>query len=793
MVSDASLNARTSLVAFKKHITAALLLWTAVVVLSLCIRVASERHQAIELAINEARTSIITDIGFRRWASSHGGVYVPPNEQTPPNIHLKTPDRDVETKNGLRLTLMNPAYMLRQLMQQGYVMRGRITSLKPINPDNAPDPWEALALGRIERGEKEVVEEVQLDGNDAVRVMRPLWVEQGCLKCHGVDGYKLGDLRGGIDVTVKLEHFANATSNQIKQIAFSHAAIFIFVSGLLFFAYVNGRKNIIRQRIAEKNLLITKFSVDHAGDSIYWLTPSGNFSYVNEAACLLLGYQREELLKLKVSDVNPDHPAEMWADHWNDLKAARSLRFPARIRCKDGTLVPVEISANHLGCEGEEFNIAVVRDMREQQAAEHQINKLKDVYAALSHTNKCIIRCQTRGELFNSIVDIAVTYGHFKMAWIGITDKSTKLVNAVASSGDECSYLDGLTISADEESPYGHGPTGQCIQTGVHRVENNFAQSEITTPWHDRALANGFTSSASFPLKNDGVVIGAMTLYSHEIDFFTEDLISLLLEMSMDISFALDRMDLEASHRRQESEMRQMLERLTISNTELERFAYVASHDLQEPLRSIVSFTQLIEKHMKDRFTPDDQENFGFVVSASKRMSLLIQDLLAFSRVSTKGNPFSKVSLSDPCSTAIENLRESIAACGAQIDVGDLPEVFCDEVQMMQVFQNIIGNAVKFRHADRVPCVTICSEQIDGEWIVKIKDNGIGIAPTEQDIFEIFRRLHAGNRYPGSGVGLSICKRIVERHGGRIWVESVPGEGSTFFFTLRGEPIGQAE
>jgi signal transduction histidine kinase len=239
-----------------------------------------------------------------------------------------------------------------------------------------------------------------------------------------------------------------------------------------------------------------------------------------------------------------------------------------------------------------------------------------------------------------------------------------------------------------------------------------------------------------------------------------------------------------------ERELRLAVERLTVSNAELERFAYVASHDLQEPLRSITSFTQLLERRLGDGLTDDNRELFGFVIAAAKRMSLLISDLLAYSRVNTKGVQFNLVSLKSSCESALDNLRETISETQAEIIIEPLPEVFGDAVQLMQLFQNLIGNALKFHRPDTRPQVTVASQRGEDEWVISVADNGIGIEATQQDIFEIFRRLHTTESYPGSGVGLAICKRIVQRHNGRIWFESRAGEGATFHFTLplRAEP-----
>ncbi|OAN52224.1 hypothetical protein A6A04_00565 [Paramagnetospirillum marisnigri] len=233
-----------------------------------------------------------------------------------------------------------------------------------------------------------------------------------------------------------------------------------------------------------------------------------------------------------------------------------------------------------------------------------------------------------------------------------------------------------------------------------------------------------------------------------------------------------------------DQELRQAVEHLTRVNTELERFAYVASHDLQEPLRTLTSFTQLLERRLGGDMDAEAQEYMTFIIDAARRMHTLINDLLAYSRIATEEKGFVPVSMHEACAAAIRNLKSSIDDAGALVTIGELPQVMGDEIQLMQLFQNLIGNAVKFRKPGVTPTVVVETKRDDAEWRISVSDNGIGLSATSQDIFEIFRRLHNPSEYPGTGVGLAICKCIVQRHKGRIWVESEPGQGCTFFFTL---------
>src|SRR5882672_2163192 len=245
-----------------------------------------------------------------------------------------------------------------------------------------------------------------------------------------------------------------------------------------------------------------------------------------------------------------------------------------------------------------------------------------------------------------------------------------------------------------------------------------------------------------------------------------------------------ERKQAEAELKRAHNDLAQKADELQRSNAELEQFAYVASHDLQEPLRMVSSYTQLLGKRYGERFEGDAKEFMHYIVDGAARMKQLIEDLLAYSRVGTKGKEFKPVSVEAPLRKAITNLRAAIEESSAAVTWDPLPTVDADEVQLAQLFQNLMGNALKFR-GQSVPRIHVSAAERDGAWQLSVADNGIGIEPQYfERIFMLFQRLHTMGDYPGTGIGLAICKKVVERHGGRIWVSSTPGEGSQFQFTL---------
>ncbi len=257
----------------------------------------------------------------------------------------------------------------------------------------------------------------------------------------------------------------------------------------------------------------------------------------------------------------------------------------------------------------------------------------------------------------------------------------------------------------------------------------------------------------------------------------SERLLDMLSILAAQVGLFLERV-------RAEDQLRQTSANLQRSNIELQQFAYLASHDLSEPLRMVTSYLQILDQRYGSRLDKQGHGFIGFALDGARRMQALISDLLAYARVEIRGRRFEPTDVEGILSAALDNLKVAIEENRAAIRHEPLPTVRADSVQLTQVFQNLVGNALKF-HGLEPPRIDIGAARRDGEWLFHVRDNGIGIDPKNHDrIFVIFQRLHTRQEYAGTGMGLAICKKIVERHGGRIWVESSPGQGATFFFTL---------
>jgi len=474
-------------------------------------------------------------------------------------------------------------------------------------------------------------------------------------------------------------------------------------------------------------------------------------------------------------------------------------------------------------------NLKLKGEIAERVSAEGKSARLTRLYSVLSMVNEAIVRLRDPQELYERVCRIAVEEGGFVMAWVGTLEAGGTSIAPKAHFGREEGYLAGARISVLESSQRGRGPTGSAIREGKHFICDDFASDERVAPWRDDAISRGYRSSAAFPLIVRGRVNGAISFYSAEPRFFDTEQIQLLTALSADLSLAMESIAADIQRRKAEddlishrerleeiveertrelqdlneklsfevtvrrgaeeaiSQMNTLLEKRAVEleavNKELEAFTYSASHDLQEPLRVVSGYVQLLQKRYKGKLDKDAEEFISFAVDGVRRMQRLISDLLSYSRIG-KIKEFGIVDCEDVLKGTLSDLKTLIDETGATVAHSPLPVLAADCSQMGHLFMNLIGNSIKYRSKEP-PLVRISAERKGGEWLFAFRDNGIGIDPKYfERIFEIFQRLHGKGAHSGSGIGLSICKKVVENHGGRIWVESQPHEGATFYFTI---------
>ncbi len=620
--------------------------WSAVVGVSVVCNLLQIRHEAVLEARAVADATFNKDVVFRRWAAGHGGVYVPATDATPPNPNLShIGERDVETPSGRKLTLVNPAYMIRQLHElsrEQYGVRGHITSLDPIRPENAPDAWEKEALEVFERGDVEASSVQEIDDTPFVRFMRPLVTEERCLKCHATQGYEVGDIRGGVSVSVPMtSYWANVQPHAVPLLG---GHIVFWILGLI--GIRGGGRSILR----------------HGGARTHAETARRE---AEEAAV------REQNLLRTLLDVSLDH-----------------IFF-------------------------------------------------KDADGRFTRANSSLAR------------------------WVGL-DHAEDISGKTDFDMFSDAELARDTLAEEQEIMR----TGHPI---VGKIEKA-ARADGRVMWQ---------SITKVPLPGpDGSIVG---------------------------TFGIGRDVTDQMHR--EEALRRANAQLAQSNRELSEFAYVASHDLQEPLRKILAFGDLLRNSAGDGLGHEGEDCLERMHNAARRMQRLVNDLLSLSRVTTRAEPFELVDLTTVARGAVKDLSSRIEDTNADVEIGDLPRVNADRAQMRRLLQHLVGNALKFTVAGRDPQIGIHARLAasaprksetsvpsgcvsDDEPICQfvVEDNGTGFDEKYLSrIFRPFERLYGRTDYEGTGMGLAICRKIVERHRGSITAESVPGEGSTFIVALPAE------
>ena len=379
---------------------------------------------------------------------------------------------------------------------------------------------------------------------------------------------------------------------------------------------------------------------------------------------------------------------------------------------------------------------------------------------------------------------------------------------------DRCLHL----VASSGRYTHTDGPAHRRIPLGCYSIgrlasgeEAKFVGNDLENDprVHDHAWARelGLVSFAGYQLRTPGEeTLGVLALFAKHPILADEDALldglgstvallvkraaaeEALLRRTAELARSNTKLERELAGRgRAEEKLKLALADLGRSNKDLEQFAYVASHDLQEPLRMVSSYTQLLARRYRGQLDAAASEFIAYAVDGANRMQKLIDDLLAYSRVGTRATAFQPADCTAVLDRVLANLKAAIETSGTVVTHGPLPAVVHDNLLLVQLFQNLIGNAIKFR-VEKPPRIHVSAEQKGEEWVFAVRDNGIGIDPQHAErIFTIFQRLHTAEEYPGTGIGLAICKKIVERRGGRIWVESQPGIGSTFYFTI---PMG---
>ncbi|SEV99976.1 MEDS domain-containing protein [Natrinema salifodinae] len=484
----------------------------------------------------------------------------------------------------------------------------------------------------------------------------------------------------------------------------------------------------------------------------------------NPAGCEMLGYTREELLSLGPSDCHPDELDEF--REFVDTVFEESSGWTDDLTCrpKRGDPIPAEISASRITVDGRPCMLAIVRDVSERKERERAQRRLYEIAADPD---------RSFDDKLQAVFDLGCERFDLELGGLARIDPETDRFVVEAVSGDHEHLRPGAQVALSETYcrvfAGEDDETTACITDpersgfeGTMAYEEFGVESYLGTRLEiEDALDRTFFFVSSDPRENG----------------FSDDDRTFHHLMGQWVQYELER-------RQRERRLEEAIERLERSNERLERFAYAASHDLQEPLRMVSSYLQLIESRYESALDEDGQEFFGYAIDGAERMREMIDGLLAYSRIETQGEPFEPVDLDDVLDDVLTDLQFRIEERDADVEAGALPRVTGDPNQLHRLFRSLISNALEYS-GDEPPRVELSAERDGADWIVAVRDEGIGIETDQQErIFEVFGRLHSRREYDGAGIGLALCKRIVERHDGEIRVESEPGEGSTFYVRL---------
>ncbi len=478
--------------------------------------------------------------------------------------------------------------------------------------------------------------------------------------------------------------------------------------------------------------------LEAAPDAMVVVNVGGDIVLLNVQAEKRFGYSRDELVGQKVKNIIPQGFAErIISDGTRSAADALAQQIGTGIeligRRKDGSQFPIEIMLSPLESPEGILVTAAIRDISVRKSAETHLAQMEGRYR-------------------------------------GLLEAAPDAMVVVNPGGDI------VLLNVQAEKQFGYGRDELVGQKVKNIIPEGFAE---------RIIADGTRSAAEALAQQIGTGIELVARRKDGSEFPIEIMLS-PLESPDGILVTAAIRDISV-RQAAEADLLQKIDELNVSNEELGKFAYIASHDLQEPLRMVASYTQLLSRRYKGKLDAEADEFIAFAVDGANRMQRLIQDLLSYSRVGTKGQELLDTSSEEALQRALVNLRSAIEESGALVTHDPLPTVLADGTQLIQLFQNLIGNAIKYQKPG-VPRVHISAVRNGAkQWTFSVKDNGLGIEPQYfEKIFGMFQRLHKREEFAGTGIGLAICKKIAERHGGNISVQSEPGQGSTFSFALEG-------
>ena len=772
-----------------------LAIWSALVAGSLAWDMHLQKQGILNTATAAARANINKDLSFRKWATSHGGVYVPPTEHTPPNPYLNVPDRDVVTTTGKALTLMNPAYVMRQMQSDfpdAYGTKSHITSLKPLNPNNAPDAWEAKALHAFEQGNKELLEAQQIDGQPYLRIMLPFIVEQGCLKCHAQQGYKLGDIRGGISSAVSLAPFLARERELGTSLILTHGAVWLI--GLAGLAWLSASF----RRIQRLEILIRSAAAvqDSANDAIISADSAGNVVGWNPSAERLFGYPWTEINGQPLTVLMPERFRDRHCEGLARVAAGgaphligKTVEFAGLH--KDGSEFPLELSLAQWETSAGRFFTAIIRNITERKRAEELLG------AQFAETQHARLEWQA---VFDSISDpIFLHDGEFRIT----------RANMAYAKAANMEVRDVIGQPYWKVFPRGDGPMASCIQARHSHKEEN---EEIRTDgeiYHSRAFFAEYIPGEVYSAVH---ILENITERKRSENEAKEMLKAANQSRLVMLSMIEDQKRAEEKVRRLNAELENKvavrtadLEQARLEAEQASRakseFLATMSHEIRTPMNGVIGMLEMLQQ---SNLTGPQMEMANIIHDSAFSLLTVINDILDFSKIEAGKLQIESlpISVADVVEGVCESLYPLALKKGVELTLFTDPAipaaVMGDAGRLRQVLVNLANNAIKFSSGQqrqgkvsvRVLPIESTPEQVMLEF--RVTDNGIGMdEETQARLFAPFTQADSSTTrsFGGTGLGLVISRQLTKIMGGEVTLHSRLGKGATLIVRI---PFGRA-
>ncbi|MEQ1516702.1 MAG: PAS domain S-box protein [Usitatibacteraceae bacterium] len=522
--------------------------------------------------------------------------------------------------------------------------------------------------------------------------------------------------------------------------------------------------------------------------------------FVNDAFSRFTGYAREEVIGRSRALLGGSRTNQAEMQRVQSLLAEGKPASAEIIKYKKNAepfwvelnIVPIYDTGGKL------TNYASVeRDVTERKRTEEVIKRTSRILQTLSQCNAALVRAGTEVELLDRMCDIAVATGGFKMAWVGYAmDDAKKTIVPQGRAGAEGSFLAGMPLSWSEQEVLGHGPAGTVVRTGQPMIVTDLDALSGLEPWLGEVTKRGFTGVISLPLTLGDQRIGVLMLYlGDKMDVHPEEF-KLMQELAEDLSFGIAtirlrqeresaREDLVTLNAELESRVLQRTAQLQKANEELESFSYSISHDLRAPLRTVDGFSGLLLEDYSAQLPDDAKRIINVIRNGAQQMGQLIDDLLQFARTGHCAVVTTRLNTARLVAVALGNVSSSFPGREEQVRIGALPACVGDAALITQVWTNLLSNALKYTGKTAEPRIEVGATEVDGKAAYFVRDNGVGFdMQYVHKLFGVFERLHRSDEFPGTGVGLAIVQKVIQRHGGRVWAESEPGVATTFYFQL---------